>query len=1738
MSTVTQPTNDRIGNDKSFLFNSTNLRSLLGVKMQSNSKKPNHNMKKIMQNSAKLSLELANSILQQETGIVGGMRSGGMKKKVVVKHKSMIPKRVKRGKKSKIVESLVDEVPVIGPSKGYDQCKAYYEAMNNVYTFATIFGLNRDDISSLERSLSKINVLIASCCNKLQSGYDQLIGESLSNDKGLFTLEDAGILIAYANIEIEDEDFNSICEYARDYEKEKLLMSQPSSKAIVDSDLISDEHIIIKYDVWLKGVTSFLRKRLMACVVAERKGVVMPGYIETKAIAPSIPAISQGNNNNSNNNDLFNGSGLQRMKMNKSGPINSTNKVKNTLRRPSSQGDKVRDVLPPVKGLKNIHKKGSKKKIVKQAFVDPNADSNSIIEKVNLLRRELQDAQKGVSALTSALDENIAWVHSNIETTTNINISGRTKDRCRKVATERFVNAVESHLTNTRRWGFNRWRDFKLYHDYKKIGVLYQRSKSIEILTRVIRHSLSRQYFKGWVPWMLIVKKQQRREQVAAAIEIGRLIRGFIGRKRYWRIYYNKAVIPIQCMFRVVKAKMVVRKRRIRYIKKAKDRAARRLVEFFRGIVAISYAKSEADRRRRIRAAIKIQKIHRGIRGRAKFKRIKAYRVKMNAEYAAEVAAKEAAKAAAKAEQERITEQKRKEAEEFNNKKGMPGSMKVSVDANKKGASVNTSKTTAKEIKTPSRDILISFSTSMQPEKANPVQDSPVSTDHNEKVTPVVDNFTDGSVSNQKVEIVTESKGLLAGLSQGINSILGTGASNKEEDKAAAKLQAITRGRQSRVKSKQLLDNKKEKGALLTVGADSTINEVAADDAKPDSRPNSKQSVMGGFFGNKTNTAEKVDEHPKSRGTIISSGLSMLGGKKQDTSPKAATVANDTVNQAKLSTVQENTETAASVAVKSNVKTTPEKVNTNQPVSSTAKDKSSPTVSSSTSKDKPSPAALSTSKDKPSPAALSTSKDKPSPTASSSTSKDKPSPAHEKKSPRLNNGATSMSSNVPMSIPATSTQSTGDSKGGRIDQQPETSSSSDIKSNTTANTGGTLTVETSVASKAPEAVVSPGTTQKAMTPTEKKPTFSMPSYLTAVEEKPKYDQVQHVEVELTEEDKPVMLKPILDDNDEDDDNDKEELDISKDAVNDMPIESDTISQDIKTEDAVESPPRSSSPIARRMFDSLSSGIQALTGRAMSPNRSSSPSSLSSPAKKEMSLAELMDKDTTNPNIIASPVEVKERPPSRIGSMLSNMAKSAAPLASAALKTAKSVGSTVKEQIQRVKTPKVSPKKVWKSLKPLPSADEAILRIQLAQRCRVARAKVALRRTVAMKRHKNAGKLIWWAVVTIQRHARARQGRKRMVGQRLMVTKQREEKKKRSILLIQRIIRGFLGRRRFAKHKKRIMEERRVARLTAMYNKGGRKGNKDSKKGEAAVDGSKSSRPGSRANNRKSGNDADDERGDDNEDDDDDEQRQLFAEKMKKLEDMEKAIQDREKSLIEATKAAEARNVEMQRMLDLMEERRLKTELEMQAQKEMLEQVLSGQLSGRSGFNSARSNRSNKSKRSFAREHSAPPTARSARDGIPDDAAIITYEGNKWVQLWDPDEKSNYWYCEKTKEAQWNKPGEESDYDSQGGMTDYTSDNYSSGGETTYSGYGDGMGASEEWQEFWDEQAQAKYWYNNITGEATWQRPGNMWGNLSARSASKIPAAAKGNNAGEWVSYIDDATGQEYWYNAVTGESSW
>ena len=89
---------------------------------------------------------------------------------------------------------------------------------------------------------------------------------------------------------------------------------------------------------------------------------------------------------------------------------------------------------------------------------------------------------------------------------------------------------------------------------------------------------------------------------------------------------------------------------------------------------------------------------------------------------------------------------------------------------------------------------------------------------------------------------------------------------------------------------------------------------------------------------------------------------------------------------------------------------------------------------------------------------------------------------------------------------------------------------------------------------------------------------------------------------------------------------------------------------------------------------------------------------------------------------------------------------------------------------------------------------------------------------------------------------------------------------------------------------------------------------------------------------------------------------------------------------------------------------------------------------------------------------------------------MEYDGDMWYQLWDMEQNLPYWYCEETGKSQWATPGEDDEAASNGAMTDYSTDHYSSGGEYTDSEYDGG----QQWQEYWDEQAQAKYWYNNVT----------------------------------------------------------
>ncbi len=246
----------------------------------------------------------------------------------------------------------------------------------------------------------------------------------------------------------------------------------------------------------------------------------------------------------------------------------------------------------------------------------------------------------------------------------------------------------------------------------------------------------------------------------------------------------------------------------------------------------------------------------------------------------------------------------------------------------------------------------------------------------------------------------------------------------------------------------------------------------------------------------------------------------------------------------------------------------------------------------------------------------------------------------------------------------------------------------------------------------------------------------------------------------------------------------------------------------------------------------------------------------------------------------------------------------------------------------------------------------------------------------------------------------------------------------------------------------------------------------------------------------------------------------IEEKIRRLEQIERQVIDRERQMAEQEKKSQEQQLAIQAALELME-RRAKEDAAERVQREQLLALAQGAISHRSAYDSTgpmakysargsarggpkesargSARMSARGPPSSSRDHEGPPTARSARGGagIPPDAPRMMHGGE--VQLWDPDETAYYWYCERTQFAQWETPGgdfqdqesrseydsgTESGYESAGAMTDYSTDQYSDfGGEYTDSEYGDA--AAEEWQEYWDEQAQAKYWYNNNTVRHTY-----------------------------------------------------
>ena len=116
----------------------------------------------------------------------------------------------------------------------------------------------------------------------------------------------------------------------------------------------------------------------------------------------------------------------------------------------------------------------------------------------------------------------------------------------------------------------------------------------------------------------------------------------------------------------------------------------------------------------------------------------------------------------------------------------------------------------------------------------------------------------------------------------------------------------------------------------------------------------------------------------------------------------------------------------------------------------------------------------------------------------------------------------------------------------------------------------------------------------------------------------------------------------------------------------------------------------------------------------------------------------------------------------------------------------------------------------------------------------------------------------------------------------------------------------------------------------------------------------------------------------------------------------------------------------------------------------------------------------------------------------------------WVKKYDAETGDAYWLNEATGETSWDAPP---GYD-EATLADYDTDG--------------GGAPGEEWEKAWDETSEAVYWYNHQTEETVWRDP----------FLPKIPFLETVDNPDDWVSFVDDETLEEYYYNTVDGSTSW
>uniref|UniRef100_UPI00398F4301 rho GTPase-activating protein 27-like isoform X2 n=1 Tax=Pristiophorus japonicus TaxID=55135 RepID=UPI00398F4301 len=81
------------------------------------------------------------------------------------------------------------------------------------------------------------------------------------------------------------------------------------------------------------------------------------------------------------------------------------------------------------------------------------------------------------------------------------------------------------------------------------------------------------------------------------------------------------------------------------------------------------------------------------------------------------------------------------------------------------------------------------------------------------------------------------------------------------------------------------------------------------------------------------------------------------------------------------------------------------------------------------------------------------------------------------------------------------------------------------------------------------------------------------------------------------------------------------------------------------------------------------------------------------------------------------------------------------------------------------------------------------------------------------------------------------------------------------------------------------------------------------------------------------------------------------------------------------------------------------------------------------------------------------------------------------------------------------------------------------------------GQLEQWETHTDQATGQPFYYNVVTEETTWDSPFDSSESREPQTP-RSRSSSTSNPFGEWESHVDEASGQPYFYNPVTGETTW